>query len=74
MNEIGLVTRTATKTEYKFDEEAADKAVWFSPRFLRHTKGELAAQPFELLPWIWSAVGLGGEIGRHLQRGLGGGH
>ena len=42
---------TATKTRYRFDDQAADRAVRFFPRFLRHTKGEHAGQPFNLLPW-----------------------
>ena len=39
------------KPEYWFDEEAADRAVTFFPRFLRHVKGEWAGQPFELSEW-----------------------
>ena len=39
---------TATETEYWFDEKAADRAERFFPRFLKHTKGEHAGQPFEL--------------------------
>ncbi len=39
------------ETKYWFDEEAADRAVKFFPEFLKHTKGEHAGQPFELLPW-----------------------
>lgn len=34
-----------------FDAEAADRACEFFVRFLRHTKGEWAGQPYELLPW-----------------------
>jgi phage terminase large subunit-like protein len=36
---------------YYFDDAAADRACEFFPRFLRHTKGEWAGQPFELQPW-----------------------
>ena len=36
---------------YWFDEEAADRAARFFPRFLSHSKGEHAGQPFELLDW-----------------------
>lgn len=36
---------------YWFDEDSADRAVTFFPRFLRHMKGEWAGQPFELTPW-----------------------
>ena len=39
------------KKEYRFDAGAADLAAEFFPRFLRHTKGELAGQPFHLQPW-----------------------
>lgn len=34
-----------------FDDEAADRVVDFFPQILVHTKGPLAGQPFELLPW-----------------------
>ncbi|WP_341304114.1 terminase TerL endonuclease subunit [Pseudomonas sp. TMP25] len=36
---------------YYFDQEKADRAANFFPRFLRHTKGEWAGQPFNLEPW-----------------------
>lgn len=36
---------------YWFEEEAASRAVEFFRRYLRHTKGELAGQPFELAEW-----------------------
>jgi len=36
---------------YYFDAAAADRACEFFPRFLRHTKGEWAGQPFVLEPW-----------------------
>ncbi len=34
-----------------FDIEAAERAASFFPRFLRHSKGQWAGQPFHLLPW-----------------------
>lgn len=34
-----------------FDEEAAERAALFFPAVLRHTMGELAGMPFDLLPW-----------------------
>jgi len=34
-----------------FDTEAAEHVVEFFPRFLRHSKGQWAGQPFELLDW-----------------------
>jgi phage terminase large subunit-like protein len=37
--------------KYVFDEDEAARAVDFAPTFLRHLKGEVAGQPFELLPW-----------------------
>lgn len=36
---------------YYFDRAAADLACDFFPRFLVHTKGEWAGQPFELAEW-----------------------
>ncbi len=36
---------------YYFDSDAADRACEFFPRFLTHTKGEWAGQPFALRPW-----------------------
>lgn len=38
-------------TAYRFDERAAETAVRFFERLLRHSKGEWAGQPFELQPW-----------------------
>lgn len=35
----------------RFDERRADHPVEFFRRFLRHSKGEWAGQPFELLDW-----------------------
>jgi len=40
-----------TGTRFWYDERAAERAVQFFPRFLRHAKGEHAGQLFELLPW-----------------------
>ena len=37
--------------QYYFDEQAAEVAVRFFRRVLRHTKGEWMGQPFNLLPW-----------------------
>jgi len=39
------------KREYHFDAAAADLSCEFFPRFLRHTKGELAGKPFNLALW-----------------------
>jgi len=36
---------------YYFDDVAADRAVEFIERYVRHTKGEWAGQPFILEPW-----------------------
>lgn len=35
----------------RFDIELAEHAAGFFPRFLRHSKGEFAGKPFDLLPW-----------------------
>ena len=37
--------------KYYFDEKAADKAVKFFEKYLRHSKGEWAGKPFTLEPW-----------------------
>lgn len=37
--------------DHKFDEYAAAKACAFFPKYLRHTKGKWAGQPFHLEPW-----------------------
>lgn len=37
--------------QYHFDKSAAHRAVSFFTKFLTHTKGEWAGQPFELLDW-----------------------
>jgi phage terminase large subunit-like protein len=34
-----------------FDIETADRAAGFFPRFLKHSKGQWAGKPFNLLPW-----------------------
>lgn len=39
-----------------FDQRAADRVWQFFARFLRHSKGEFAGKPFELLPWQWERV------------------
>ena len=42
---------TEPSPDFTFDEQAADRAVAFFPRFLRHVKGQWAGQPFVLQPW-----------------------
>lgn len=39
------------RPEFWFDEDAADRAVEFFGRFLRHQKGEFAGQPLNLDEW-----------------------
>jgi len=41
---------TAPEGHY-FDERAADRAVFFFKRYLRHTKGKWAGRPFDPLTW-----------------------
>lgn len=36
---------------YYFDEEAADRPVRFSQKYLRHYEGRFAGEPFTFLPW-----------------------
>jgi phage terminase large subunit-like protein len=38
-------------SDYYFDEEAAERVVWFIETYLQHTKGEFAGQPFVLEEW-----------------------
>jgi len=40
-----------SENDYYFDEKHAALAVNFFEKLLRHTKGEFAGQPFELLDW-----------------------
>lgn len=46
-----LPPKPLAEAGYYYDDEAADRAVSFFPRYLRHTKGIWAGKPFELLPW-----------------------
>jgi phage terminase large subunit-like protein len=39
-----------------FDLRAAEHVRDFFARFLRHSKGQWAGQPFELLPWQWERL------------------
>lgn len=39
------------KSPYYFDQEKADRAVAFFPRFLRLVEGEWTGRPFHLQPW-----------------------
>lgn len=38
------------------DLRAADRVRYFFARFLRHSVGQFAGQPFELLPWQWEDI------------------
>ncbi|HUS47476.1 MAG TPA: terminase TerL endonuclease subunit [Phycisphaerae bacterium] len=40
----------------RFDLAAAERVPSFFRKFLRHSKGQWAGQPFELLPWQWEEV------------------
>lgn len=42
---------SSSNSDYWFDEAAADRAVKFFTRFLRHTKGQWYGQPFLLQEW-----------------------
>lgn len=48
--------RRKTDGIYKFDEDAAARAVDFFPDCLVHTKGPLAGKPFTLQPWQQTIV------------------
>ena len=46
----------AVSEGYYFDLKAADHVRQFFYKFLRHSKGDFAGKPFELLPWQWEDV------------------
>lgn len=50
-HELDQWIRATAKDGDYFDEFAAEHAVAFFPRYLRHTKGRWAGQVFELLAW-----------------------
>jgi phage terminase large subunit-like protein len=39
-----------------FDAKSSERVRNFFQKFLRHSKGEFAGKPFELLPWQWERV------------------
>jgi len=41
---------------HTFDIRAAERVRTFFTRFLRHSKGQWAGKPFELLDWQWHQV------------------
>ena len=47
----------ATGIGFRFDEEEARKRIGFFPSVLRHVKGELGGQPFQLEPWQAAIIG-----------------
>lgn len=40
----------------RFDLRAAERVRQFFSRYLRHSKGQFAGKPFELLPWQWEKI------------------
>ena len=46
----------AVRDGCRFDQKAAERVRAFFRRFLRHSKGEWAGKPFELLDWQWTDV------------------
>jgi len=46
----------ALEAGHWFDAAAAERVREFFRKFLRHSKGEWAGKPFELLPWQWEDV------------------
>src|SRR5687767_221469 len=46
----------AVEQGYWFDLDAAERVRTFFRRFLRHSKGQWAGKPFELLDWQWCDV------------------
>jgi phage terminase large subunit-like protein len=55
--EINGYSPSATGGDCGFDVDSARRAIEFFPEFLRHTKGPLAGQPFELEPWQQVIIG-----------------
>jgi len=47
---------TAVRAGCTFDLAAAERVRSFFARWLRHSKGEWAGQPFTLMPWQWRDV------------------
>src|SRR5215831_18391306 len=41
---------------YRFDIRAAERVRTFLHKFIRHSKGEWAGKPFELLEWQWKRI------------------
>jgi phage terminase large subunit-like protein len=41
---------------YRFDIKPAERVRTFLSKFLRHSKGEFANRPFELLEWQWQDI------------------
>ena len=39
-----------------FDVQAAERVRTFFRKFLRHSKGQWAGKPFELLEWQWDRI------------------
>jgi len=46
----------AVREGYRFDFQAAERVRTFFQRFLHHSKGAWAGQPFDLLDWQWRIV------------------
>jgi phage terminase large subunit-like protein len=46
----------AVEAGYYFDVSAAERVRTFFRQFLRHSKGEWASKPFELLDWQWQDI------------------
>jgi hypothetical protein len=49
-------TRRAVREGCRFDLRAAERVRTFFRKFLRHSKGQWAGKPFELLDWQWREV------------------
>src|SRR5436190_4568578 len=46
----------AVAAGYRFDLKTAERVRTFFRQFLRHSKGEWANQPFELMEWQWTGI------------------
>src|SRR5262245_21724188 len=48
--------KRALDAGYTFDVKAAERVRTFFHKFLRHSKGQWAGKPFELLDWQWERL------------------
>jgi phage terminase large subunit-like protein len=55
-NDMRIADERAAARGCWLDEAAAERVRTFFRKFLRHSKGQFAGKPFELLDWQWEGV------------------